>query len=180
MRVNASLDPATSETDSTVQGGQTYYYIVTAWPPRGPKMLFESDSGGDPLSVATKSNRDHFAVTDAYDLDFERRSEGFAQGTGNGHALRASCSLSAASKVSDKAACPKYVRRHASPLEAQRDSDVCVHGSGVRTKYCSCGNAGSPPPIDSHANFSRARRCAIPSNYPPCEQTPRFNGLPVS
>ncbi|HSY89792.1 MAG TPA: choice-of-anchor D domain-containing protein, partial [Candidatus Binatus sp.] len=41
-RVNAALDPSPFDTDSTVQGGQTYYYVVTAVTSTGAESSYST------------------------------------------------------------------------------------------------------------------------------------------
>jgi uncharacterized repeat protein (TIGR03803 family) len=43
-KINSTLDPNTSYTDSTVQGGQTYYYVTTAVDSQGMESAYSNQS----------------------------------------------------------------------------------------------------------------------------------------
>ncbi len=43
-QINSALDPTTNETDSTVQGGQTYYYVVTAVNSTGQESAYSNQA----------------------------------------------------------------------------------------------------------------------------------------
>ena len=51
-KINSSLDPSTLYTDSTVQSGQTYYYVSTAVDATGDgERLFKPTSDGDSFAI---------------------------------------------------------------------------------------------------------------------------------
>jgi Abnormal spindle-like microcephaly-assoc'd, ASPM-SPD-2-Hydin len=43
-RINSSLETSTSDTDNTVQGGQTYYYVVTAVDSTGAESVYSNQT----------------------------------------------------------------------------------------------------------------------------------------
>ena len=47
VRINASQDNALSYTDSTVQSGQTYFYVTTAVDSAGGESAFSSEASAD-------------------------------------------------------------------------------------------------------------------------------------